>query len=68
MTNTLTVIICCYISCIWHNRDNLDFIDKKLKVKIIRERDFLMYILKDKSKKTFCDKYCDIKLVQMNYT
>ena len=31
MVNTLTIIMCCYISCIWYNRDNLDFVDKKLK-------------------------------------
>ena len=31
MVNTLTVIMCCYISCIWLYRDNLEFHDKKLK-------------------------------------
>ena len=67
MVNTLTVIMSCYISCIWINRDKLEFIDKKLKAKIIRERNFLMYMLKDKSKKIFCDKFCDIKVEQMNY-
>ena len=67
MVNTLTVIMCCYISCIWLNRDNLEFIDKKLKAKIIRERNFLKYLLKEKAKNIFCDKFCDIRLEQMNF-
>ena len=66
MVNTLTVIICCYISCIWLNRENLDFIDKKLKARILKERNFLMYLLKEKSRHTFCAKYCDITIEQMN--
>ena len=66
MVNTLTVIICCYISCIWLNRDKLEFIEKKLKAKIIRERNFLVYLHKEKSKKLFCEKFCDIKVGDMN--
>ena len=66
MVNTLSVIICCYISCIWLNRDKLEFIEKKIKAKIIRERNFLMYLLKEKSRNMFCEKFCDITLEDMN--
>ena len=66
MVNTLSVIICCYISCIWLNRDKLEFIEKKLKAKIIRERNFLVFLYKEKSKKLFCEKFCDIKVGDMN--
>ena len=44
------------------NRDNVDYIDKKLKAKIIRERSFLRYLLKEKSKKIFCTRYNDIEI------
>ena len=67
MVNTLSVIICNYIACIWLNRDDLEYIDKKLKAKIIRERSFLSYIHRDKFKQVFCSRYCDLKFNQMNY-
>ena len=67
MVNTITIIICCYISCIWLNRDNLEFIDGKLKAKIIRERNFLLYMLGEKSRNLFCEKFCKIKIREMNF-
>ena len=67
IVNTLTVIISCYISCIWLNRNDLDYIEIKLKAKIIRERNFLMHVLKEKLRNTFCDKYCDMKPDEMNF-
>ena len=67
IVNTLSVIICNYISVIWLNRENLEYIDKKVKAKMIRERGFLRYLLKDKFKLIFCSKYCDIEMNQMNY-
>ena len=65
--NTLSVIICNYLSCIWLSRDNLDYIDKKVKAKITRERSFLKCLLKENFRKIFCPRYCDIDISQMNY-
>ena len=65
--NTLSFVICNYLSCIWLNRDNLDYIDKKLKAKIIRERCFLKCLLKENFRKVFCTRYCDVDISQMSY-
>ena len=62
MVNTLSVIMCSYLSCIWLNRDDMDYIGKKLKAKIIRERSFLKYLLKEKFCKIFCIRYNDIEI------
>ena len=67
MVNTLSVVVCNYISCIWLNRDDLEYIDKKLKAKIIKERNLIKYILKEKARQKFCDRYCDIGFREMNY-
>ena len=67
ISNTLSVIICNYISIVWLNRENLEYIDKKVKAKIIRERGFLKYLLKDRFEKLFCIRYCEIEMNQMNY-
>ena len=66
MVNTLSVIICNYLACIWFNRENMDYIDKILKAKIVRERNFLRYLLREKFEQIFCGRYCDIELNQMN--
>ena len=44
----------------------MDFIEKKLKAKILKERNFLRYILGEKFKQTFCNRYNEIDFNQMN--
>ena len=66
MVNTLSIIICNYLACIWFNRENMDFLEKKLKAKILKERNFLRYILGEKFKQTFCNRYNEIDFNQMN--
>ena len=33
MVNTLSVIVCNYLACIWFNRENMEFIEKKAQSK-----------------------------------
>ena len=33
MVNTLSVIVCNYLACIWFNRENMEFIEKKTQSK-----------------------------------
>ena len=43
----------------------MEFIEKKsLRAKIIKERNFIRYILKENVNKVFCSKYCEIHRFQ----
>ena len=55
MVNTLSVIVCNYLACIWFNRENMEFIEKKkIRAKVIKERNFIRYTLKENLNKFFC--------------
>ena len=48
--NILNIIVGSYIACTWYNRkNNLEYLENKLKAKIIRDHNFKMLILKEKS-------------------
>ena len=63
--NTLNIIVGSYISCTWYNRNNLEYLENKLKAKVIRDHNLKMLILKEKAKDIFTEKYClsDIRII-----
>ena len=56
--NTLNIIICSYITCVWYNRENKEHLVSNLKAKIIRDQKIKIKILKDKAKNVFTENYC----------
>ena len=64
--NVLCIIICNFITCIWNNRDNLDFIEDKIIIKVWNERNFLMKLLKGKEKEILCKRYCEVSFEKLN--
>ena len=58
--NTLCVIICSYISCVWYNREESHLEIYRLKAKIIKVQRDHMVIYKDRAKILFTENYCDM--------
>ena len=56
--NTLCIIISSYISCVWYNRDNLEYLTNKLKAKIIKDQKINLLVLGKKANKVFSENYC----------
>ena len=64
--NTMCVIISCYITCIWVNRDDPSFLVNKFKAKIIKTQKTHMKILKDKAIRIFSENYCNMQIQILN--
>ena len=64
--NSMCVIITCYISCVWRNRENLDPIKNILKAKMIKDQRLHMSILGEKAKKVFSENYCLLNMRILN--
>ena len=65
--NTLCIIICSYISCVWYNREEADLSVIKFKAKLIQGQKSHMLIYKDKTKFMFTKNYCKMRLDILNY-
>ena len=48
--NAICITMASYISCVWYNRENLEYLMNKFKAKIIREQKYHRLILKEKMK------------------
>ena len=57
--NTLCIIICTFIACVWFERNNLEQLIYILKAKIIKDQKLNLMILKQKAKKIFSENYCN---------
>ena len=55
--NTLCIIICSFIACVWFERNNLEQLIYTLKAKIIKDQKLNLMILKQKAKKIFSENY-----------
>ena len=64
--NTLGLVICSYIVCVWYKRNSLDQLLYTLKAKIIRDQKLNLMILKQKAGKIFSENYCktNIEFIQ----
>ena len=60
--NAMKLVVCSYVSCIWKNRENLEFIEEKFRAGVYSEKKFIMVMLKGKAKDLLCKKYCEIDL------
>ena len=56
--NTLCLLICSYVACVWYNRGKLDQLTYILKAKIIRDQKLNLLILEQKAKRIFSENYC----------
>ena len=56
--NTLNIIICSYITCVWYNRDKNEYLIENLRAKLIRDQKMNIEILKEKAKNVFTENYC----------
>ena len=65
--NTLCIIISSYISCIWYNREDANFLIYKLKAKIIREQKYHKLMLKDRMHNLFTENYININPDILNH-
>lgn len=65
--NTLCIIICSYISCVWYNREEPDFSVFRFKAKIRKVQKSHMLINKDKANFMFTENYCNIRSDILNY-
>ena len=64
--NAMKIVICNFITCIWNNRENLEFIEEKFKAKIYNEKEFIKVMLKEKTKEIFCKKYYEMEKGNLN--
>ena len=64
--NTLGLVICSYIVCVWYKRNSLDQLLYTLKAKIIRDQKLNLMILKQKAEKIYSENYCktNIEFIQ----
>ena len=60
--NAMKLVVCSYVSCIWKNRENLEFIEEKFRAGVYSEKKFIIVMLKGKAKDLLCKKYCEIDL------
>ena len=58
--NSVNIIVCNFISFTWLNRDSLEYMEEKVVSKIWKEKQFLLNVLKNKSRETFCIRYCEL--------
>ena len=65
--NTLCIIICSYIYCVWYNRDKQEIEIVRFKTKLIKVQKSHMLIYKDKAKDLFTENYCYMRLNVLNY-
>ena len=65
--NTICIIISSYISCIWFNRENPNYLLYKFKAKIIKEQKLHKVILKEKMQDIFTENYCNLDLSIVNH-
>ena len=64
--NSLNMIITCYITSVWYNREDLAYLKNIVKAKLIKEQRFHMRILGEKATKVFSENYCNIDMRVIN--
>ena len=62
----MCIIICNFIACIWYNRDDIEYIEEIVISRVLKEKVFIMNLLKDKAKDVLCKRYCDINREKLN--
>ena len=58
--NSIMIIIANFITCTWFNRETPEFMEEKIISKVIREKEFLLTLLKEKANRILSKKYCDL--------
>ena len=64
--STLCLIICNFIATIWYNRENIDSIEEIIISRTLKEKEFIMSILKEKARDVLCKRYCEINRIKLN--
>ena len=64
--NTLCIIICSYISCVWYNREETQLEVCRFKAKIIKVQKAHMMMYKEKAKVLFSENYCNMRVEILN--
>ena len=64
--NLICIIIACYISCVWSNRENLTYIKNIMKAKLLRTHRFHIQLLGEAINKIFSENYCNMDIRILN--
>ena len=64
--NAMCLVICNFIACVWYNRDDIECIEEIVISRTLKEKRFIMNLLKDKAKDILCKKYCEISREKLN--
>ena len=62
----MCLIICNFIATIWYNRENIDSIEEIIISRTLKEKEFIMSILKEKARDVLCKRYCEINRIKLN--
>ena len=64
--NSLCIIVSCYITSVWYNRENMEFIKNIVKACLIKEQRFHKRLIGGKAKKVFSENYCNLDMRILN--